>query len=68
MSPAIVGPIARVILRYAGGALISAGVAIKPEALTDPDVVQVMCLLIGAACSAASEGWYILAKKYGWPC
>jgi hypothetical protein len=66
VSPEVVGPIARVLLRYVGGALISAGIAISPATLTDPDLIQIMCFLIGAVCSAASEGWYIIAKKNGW--
>jgi hypothetical protein len=66
VNPQIIGPIARVLLRYVGGALISAGFAISPNTLTDPDVLQVTCFLIGALCSVGSEAWYILAKKYGW--
>lgn len=66
MNREIIGPIARVLLRYIGGAMISAGVAISPGTLTDPDVVQVTCFLVGALASASSEIWYIVAKKYGW--
>lgn len=61
-----IAPFARIMLRYFGGALVSAGVAVNPGSLTDPDVVQVVCILLGAACTAASEGWYYLAKKRGW--
>lgn len=63
---AVIAPLARVLLRYIGGALMSAGVAINPGALTDPDLIQVMCFVLGALASGASEVWYILAKKYGW--
>jgi hypothetical protein len=66
VTPEIIGPIARVLLRYVGGALISAGVAISPGTLTDPDVIQVTCFLVGALSSAASECWYIIAKRNGW--
>lgn len=59
-------PIARILLRYAGGALIAHGVAISPETLTDPDLVQALCVLMGLACSASSECWYALARKRGW--
>jgi hypothetical protein len=62
----IIAPIARVLLRYVGGALISAGFAISPNTLTDPDVFQVTCFAIGAICSVGSEVWYILSHKYGW--
>lgn len=62
----IIAPLTRVLLRYIGGALIASGLAISPSTLTDPDVVQVACFLIGLICSAASEGWYALARKKGW--
>ena len=63
---AIVAPLARVLLRYAGGALIAAGVAINPATLTDPDVVQVATFFVGAGCAILSEGWWALARKKGW--
>ncbi len=61
-------PFARIILRYFGGALISAGVAVSPSTLSDPDVVQIACIVMGALCTALSEGWYYFAKKRGWNC
>ena len=66
MTPDIIAPLARILLRYVGGALISAGVAINPTALTDPDLVQVLCFLIGGLCTAFSEGFYLIARKKGW--
>ena len=66
MSPDIIAPLARILLRYLGGALISAGFAISPNTLTDPDLVQVLCFLIGGLCTALSEGFYFLARKRGW--
>lgn len=66
MDPAIIAPIARILLRYGGGALISAGVAISPDTLTNPDIVQVLCFLLGGLCSAVSEGFYIIARKRDW--
>ncbi len=59
-------PFARILLRYFGGALISAGIALSPDTITDPDVVQIVCIIMGALCTAISEGWYVLAKKRGW--
>ncbi|WP_315731694.1 MULTISPECIES: hypothetical protein [unclassified Bradyrhizobium] len=61
-----IAPFARILLRYFGAALISAGLTIKPDILTDPDVVQITCIILGAGCSALSEGWYYLARKNGW--
>jgi hypothetical protein len=66
VNPDVIAPIARILLRYVGGALISAGIAINPSALTDPDLIQVLCFVIGGLCSAFSEGFYIVARKKGW--
>lgn len=66
MNPDSIAPIARILLRYFGAALISSGLTIKPDVFTDPDLVQVACIVIGALCSALSEVWYWLAKKHGW--
>ncbi len=66
MNPDIIAPLARILLRYVGGALISAGIAINPSALTDPDMVQVLCFVIGGLCSVVSEGFYVIARKNGW--
>lgn len=57
-------PLARILLRYIGGALLAKGV-IHGD-LLDPDIVQVLTVLLGLACSALSEGWYYIAKKNGW--
>lgn len=66
MDPAALAPFARVLLRYVGGALISAGLAINPSALNDPDLVQVICFLLGLICSGASEYWWTMARRRGW--
>jgi hypothetical protein len=66
MNTDVLAPFARVLLRYVGAALVSAGITISPSTLLDPDVVQITCILLGAACSAASEAWYYVAKKNGW--
>jgi hypothetical protein len=66
MNMDVVAPIARILLRYLGGALISAGFAISPSTLTDPDLIQVLCFVIGGLCTAISEGFYVIARKRGW--
>lgn len=66
MNPEIIAPIARILLRYLGGALISAGFAINPNSLSDPDLVQVLCFVIGGLCTALSEGFYVVARRRGW--
>jgi hypothetical protein len=66
VNPDDIAPFARIFLRYLGAGLVSAGITINPDTLADPDVVQVVCILLGAACSAGSEAWYWFAKKHGW--
>lgn len=61
-----IAPFARIMLRYLGAGLISAGVTIKPDSLLDPDLVQVLCIVLGSLISAGSETWYYFAKKHGW--
>lgn len=54
-------PLVRIILRYASGALVTAGY-FSPEAaneLVDPE-------LIGGIVMVLNEAWYIAARKYGW--
>jgi hypothetical protein len=57
--------IARIVLRYAAGALIAAGYLdphMGRELGADPDLV----MLLGAALGLAVEGAYAVAKKLGW--
>ena len=53
-------PIARIILRYAVGAIVGASQA--ELLIGDPDVVALVALSTGAAVEAA----YVLAKRKGW--
>jgi hypothetical protein len=60
----LAGPLARVLLRYAGGALVAkGGLSID---VNDPDLVNVVTMCIGAAISAGTEAWWYLARKYNW--
>lgn len=60
----IAGPLTRVLLRYVGAALITkAGLSLD---VTDPDIQEVVVFVVGVACSVLSEGWWVLARKYGW--
>ena len=53
-------PIARIILRYAVGAIV--GPSQAELLIGDPDVVAIIALATGAAVEAA----YVLAKRRGW--
>lgn len=59
----------RIGLRYVSGALIAKGM-LSPELggmiSSDPEVAQAVQIGVGLAAGAASEGWYMLARKFGW--
>jgi hypothetical protein len=55
----------RIFLRYAAGALIAHGYLDQTTGdtiINDADL-QIM---LGGALMAISEGWYFLARKFGW--
>jgi len=61
--------IARILLRYIAGALVLKG--LLPDELgntivTDPDIISITEVIVGAAIGAAVEGWYSIAKRMGW--
>lgn len=62
----LTGATVRILLRYYAGYLVAQGF-IDDETgrflATDPDIE----LMVGAAVSAITEGYYTLAKRYGWP-
>lgn len=55
--------LARILLRYLGGALFGAAFVTASD---DPDVQAVAAMALGAAMSAAAEGWMWAARRYGW--
>lgn len=63
------GVIIRILLRYASGALVAKGLLSAEDGAsfaTDPDIAQVLEVAAGMAIGAATEGWYYLARKFGW--
>lgn len=55
--------LARILLRYASGALVSYGMLAQGTDLSlDPDMV----LVLGVALGAIAEAFYAMAKKRGW--
>lgn len=60
----LAGPLARVLLRYAGGGLMAkAGFAFD---VNDPDLATLAEFLIGGVLSVGTETWWYLARKYNW--
>lgn len=62
-------PITRIVLRYL--AMYVALRGFLPEDVAkaiseDPQFIELVNMGIGLAIAAINEGWYALAKKYGW--
>ncbi|MGF0540578.1 hypothetical protein ACQQ2Q_21495 [Agrobacterium sp. ES01] len=61
--------IIRILLRYAAGPLILYGL-ISPEEATDiindPDIHSYVGIAFGLLSPLIAEGWYALAKRFGW--
>ncbi len=57
--------LARIILRYASGALVAYGV-IPHETGAELAMDQELALILGAAIGAVTEGFYAFAKRKGW--
>jgi glycerol uptake facilitator-like aquaporin len=65
----LIGPIARIILRYLSGALVVWGVTsgqAANELVMTPEVINLTEVVIGLMLGAATEYWYRLARKFGW--
>lgn len=61
----MIGPIARILLRYISGALVTYGIfsaETGTQIAADPDLV----LLIGAGIGGITEIGYVIAKRMGW--
>lgn len=54
-------PFIRIVLRYLSAALIAKGYFGESDAALFVDEE-----LIGAIVAGVNEGWYFLARKYGW--
>lgn len=62
-------PIVRILLRYATVPLLYYGLVNENEAsdlIADPEIAQWVSLAAGVAAPVVSEGWYWLAKRWGW--
>ena len=61
--------VTRILLRYAAGALVAKGLLapdLGNQIAVDPDVISAVEIGVGAALMAVSEGWYYLARRFGW--
>ena len=58
------GPFVRIVLRYGVGAVI--GYEVGAMMAADADLVVVVTVAATAAVGAATEGFYMVARKLGW--
>lgn len=58
------GPYVRIALRYGVGAVI--GYEVGAQLAADPDVIAVATAASAAVVGFLTEGFYALAKKWGW--
>lgn len=59
----------RIFLRWAAGFLIAKGIFSESDAnliTSDPELAAMIEMGVGMALGAISEGWYVLARKFGW--
>lgn len=62
-------PLARIIVRYAAGFFVAKGLLPSETGATlaiDIDVINYVDLALGISFAAISEGWYALARRFGW--
>lgn len=62
-------PLARIVVRYAAGALVAKGLLPADTGSTlaiDPDVINYVNVGLGLALAGATEFYYWLAKRFGW--
>lgn len=60
--------IIRILLRYIAALLVARGF-LSPESsdfASDPDVVEVVQIALGAGIGIIVEAWYYLARRFGW--
>ncbi len=61
--------VARIALRYVAAALVTHGLLTADVGGTlsgDPDVLMLIQVVAGAGIGIAIEGWYALARRFGW--
>lgn len=61
-------PFIRIGLRYLGGCLAARGWLAQGDTglFDDPDLVTTLSYAGAALCAVAGEGWYGLARRFGW--
>lgn len=59
----------RIMLRYLAAALVARGFLGADDAASitdDPDIAMAIEVGLGTAIAGITEGWHMLARKFGW--
>jgi hypothetical protein len=62
-------PLVRILLRYATGPLLALGLIFPEEQqaiIADPEIVRYVSTGLGLLAPVLAEGWYMLARRFGW--
>lgn len=65
----MIAPLTRIVLRYVAGFLVAKGLLdaeIGSDIATDPDILAIAEIWIGAAVGAGTEAVYFIARRLGW--
>jgi hypothetical protein len=62
----VAAPLSRIGFRYVVGWLVAKGYSVNPEMAADADLQAVAYYLMGGGLALFSEGWWYLARRYGW--
>lgn len=65
----MIGIVSRILLRYLAAALVARGALSSDLGAVlagDADVLAVVTAAVGVVLGAAVEGWYYLARRFGW--
>ncbi|CAN7503869.1 hypothetical protein LJR234_003661 [Mesorhizobium amorphae] len=65
----MIAVIIRIALRYGAGILVARGLLGAGDAAVlsgDPEIQMALETGVGLALSAATEAWYVLARKFHW--
>lgn len=59
----------RILLRYLAMFLVAKGF-FSPELgdlfASDPDILSIAQVVVGLVAGLVAEGWYVIAKRFGW--
>lgn len=62
-------PLIRILLRYVTLPLLALGLILPEEQqaiIADPEIVSYVSIGLGLLALAIAEGWYALARRFGW--